>query len=358
MYDNINVSAESAKLYKKRSGHMLEKINAIMTEKSSRLNLIGSNPLSVMYNNHDNHAMFVSNLLLLNDYTMLRKTVAWVLSSYMSKGFAKEYFGIFLNTWIEVLEQELPENNSKEIRKVYELMISLTDDDSLREQIGGAVKNTFVDTLVSHMVAGNHLLAMNLLKEVAVDKKSLMNAYVTIIQPAMYEVGNMWERNEITVSHEHLATSIIMRVMSTFYEDFVLGDPYKYKVVIAAAMNEFHEIGARIVADFLEMGGYDVRYLGSNMPSAELIKLLIAENPAVLGLSVSMSYNIDKIIDAVRDIRLVEELDNMKIIVGGNAFAFVDKENLAGMVDFVADDAYGALKVCEEWWNEGFGHEM
>lgn len=79
----------------------------------------------------------------------------------------------------------------------------------------------------------------------------------------MYEVGNLWERGEISVAEEHLASSIISRIMSTIYSKFITFENTRGKAVVTATANEFHKLGSRIVADSLEMNGWDVNHLGS-----------------------------------------------------------------------------------------------
>jgi methanogenic corrinoid protein MtbC1 len=38
-------------------------------------------------------------------------------------------------------------------------------------------------------------------------------------------------------------------------------------VTLACVEGELHEVGARMASDFLEMAGFDVRFLGANVPT-------------------------------------------------------------------------------------------
>ena len=352
MNNLLYVSPEVAAIYKSKSDKMLEEVNRIMTDKTLKFRLIGTNALTVMYNNHRNHVTFMGSLFQTNDYSMLDKTLPWILHTYLTKGFSISYFSHVLETWMDVIRQNMDESACSQILPVYKFMLDSIESDSIVIKAGGTAKNANVDKLTRLLINGRHLEAMELVKSFITDSKTLMETYIGLIQPTMYKVGSLWESNEITVSHEHLATSLIMRIMSSLYEDYVLRTPEKYKIVMAASLNEFHEIGARIAADFLEMHGYDIRYLGSNIPVDDLIEILKDERPSVLGLSVSMSYNIGALIDVIKAIRNVQELSKMKIMVGGYAFSYVSTETLREIDVSVPENVYSMLEICDEWYKE------
>lgn len=74
----------------------------------------------------------------------------------------------------------------------------------------------------------------------------------------MYEIGLLWEKGLISVAQEHLATSIVMRIMSYLYMDFILVENTKGKAIITASANEYHEIRADSNLDHMKIlvGGY------------------------------------------------------------------------------------------------------
>lgn len=49
-----------------------------------------------------------------------------------------------------------------------------------------------------------------------------------------------------------------------------------------------------MVADILELRGWDSHYLGADTPKDALLDLLLTLQPDLLGLSVSLSSNIDQ----------------------------------------------------------------
>ena len=149
-----------------------------------------------------------------------------------------------------------------------------------------------------------------------------------------------------------MASSIASRVLSNIYMDFLGDISVKEKIVVTAIANEFHEIGARIIADSLEFEGWDVKYLGADTPINDLIELLIDQQPFALGLSVSMSFNLKNLIDTVDKIKRVTELEDLRILVGGKVFN--DNPGLWKKTgaDAFAKSAEEAVRILEGWWQE------
>ena len=64
------VSLKSASGYEEKLDGLVDRVNHVMLQKNSRNEMIGDNPLSVMYDNHTNHARFMLNVFKLNDYDL------------------------------------------------------------------------------------------------------------------------------------------------------------------------------------------------------------------------------------------------------------------------------------------------
>lgn len=348
------VSRECADDYETNVFSIISKVNEMMEIKNAKMHLIGSNPVSVMHDNHKNHGRFMVNVLKLNDYHLLEETIKWVINSYKARGFSYQYFDEVLETWIESIGTYLQPKSVEQIIPVYENMkkiktaIESFKDDAHQEDkhINSNIQEAFINTVL----AGDHISILEMVKRELSDRASIEHFYMHIIQPTMYEIGMKWQRGEITVAHEHLATSIVMRTMAFIYANYIAADSTKGKIIISASHNEYHEIGARIVADFLELDGFNVTYLGANLPSEDLIQLLLDEKPDILGLSVTMPYNLDKIEQLLIKIKKMQELKHLKIMLGGYVFSYAKDTHKYINADKIVSDPYDALIAANEWW--------
>ena len=141
-----------------------------------------------------------------------------------------------------------------------------------------------------------------------------------VVQAAQREIGQLWQQNRISIAQEHMATAISHVAMSRLFEEAIPAERCGAKVVVACVEGEQHEFPARIVADFLELGGLDVRFLGANVPTHDLLALIAEERPHVLALSVTMSFNAPSLLTAVQRVR--EHFPRLPILAGGHALAW------------------------------------
>jgi len=141
--------------------------------------------------------------------------------------------------------------------------------------------------------------------------------YEAVIKPALYQVGLLWERNEISVATEHLATAITEGVLNDIYS---ISDHQSYinkKVVVACTENELHQVGIKMVADIFEIYGWDSSFLGTGIPTSELIRFIDEINPDIIAISLSVYFNYKSLKIMVND--LSSTFPQINIIIGGQA---------------------------------------
>src|SRR5258705_8966248 len=64
-----------------------------------------------------------------------------------------------------------------------------------------------------------------------------------IITPAMWLIGDLWEKGEISVADEHIATEISLRVLALQREaQRFAGNRGSYRVMLAAPAGELHVV--------------------------------------------------------------------------------------------------------------------
>jgi len=177
---------------------------------------------------------------------------------------------------------------------------------------------------------------------------SIRDIYVHIFEPVQVELGRLWQKGEIAVAQEHYATAVTQLIMSQLYSYLFKAGQGDNTFVGACASGELHEIGLRMVSDLLELEGWDTYYLGANMPVEGVVDTLTNCEARVLGLSATMTFNLNgikKIIEAVRSSR---ECRDVKIIVGG--YAFKDDKMLWQKIgaDLFAEGAEDAVSAIND----------
>ena len=92
------------------------------------------------------------------------------------------------------------------------------------------------------------------------------------------------------------------------------------KVVIAWAERELHDLPARLVADALDLAGYDTHLLGADVPTGSLINVLELESPNLLALSITMSFHAAAL---RRQVKSVRDHTGGRLPIAGGALAGV-----------------------------------
>ena len=147
-----------------------------------------------------------------------------------------------------------------------------------------------------------------------------LDIYIDIFERSQHDIGELWQRNEISIAVEHLASAVTQHVMATLYAEIPRSEPTRGTAIITAIEAERHHIGAHMVADMATLDGWNVRFLGGDVPTRDLVALIGEVRPVVLGLSVTMVPHLQSVGALVADVREKFGPDAPAIIVGGAAF--------------------------------------
>jgi methanogenic corrinoid protein MtbC1 len=145
---------------------------------------------------------------------------------------------------------------------------------------------------------------------------SICELQTEVIRSAQDELGTLWQRNMVSIAQEHMATEISSVALSALFERAPIAKPNGKKILIGCVEGEDHGFAARLVADMLELAGFQVRFLGGNVPTAHLALIARDERPDLIGLSVTMVYNLNSLRAATAALRAVTDAP---ICAGGYA---------------------------------------
>jgi methanogenic corrinoid protein MtbC1 len=167
--------------------------------------------------------------------------------------------------------------------------------------------------------------------------------YLSVLQPALYEVGRRWEQGIMSVAQEHFATAVTQTVMSRLAGEAFLTAPLGERSLIAACVDaERHEVGLRMLCDLLEVEGWTTIYLGPTVPTADLVRMVRDRRPQALALSVSLPPHLLAVRAAIADVRALGAPQPV-VMVGGRALQSDPALAARLGADFTAQDAAEAV---------------
>lgn len=192
------------------------------------------------------------------------------------------------------------------------------------------------------LLSGDRKSCILITEKIISENVPVKEIYLNLFQKALYQVGELWERNVISVSVEHMATAIVEGLFVLVYPKIFSAEHTGKRAIISCLANEFHQVGGKMVADIFELNGWDGYFLGANMPADELIKYIDEKKPDLLGLSLSIYFNMNTLLETIDTVRL--NYSYLDIIVGGQAFRWGGKDIIAGLKGVTYMESIGSLE--------------
>ena len=271
-----------------------------------------------------NHIYFIKEAIQSKNSELIINQLIWEIKSYTKMKVPNLFFFKILEYFILTLENRF-ESNYYDLTNIYKYILSIfhllvieakkkvneKKFDEYKELI-----EKLTSSLIEPSISKAILISNNFIKE----KEDIKIFWEKIILPAMYKIGYKWSNGEITVGQEHTATSICQRVMSMHYDKILNINFIKESIIVAISPKELHQVGARMLADILELNNYNVYFFDSNLTSEKLSETIDKESIRNVILSTTLVSNIEA------TNKLIEELkqkyqNKIKIYVGGQAYS-------------------------------------
>lgn len=179
--------------------------------------------------------------------------------------------------------------------------------------------------LTRHLLEGDIGATRALVRQAQAEGAGYLQIATGLFQPALYSVGRMWQRNEITVAQEHLATAMAQTLLTQVFVRSEFAQPTRRKALFACVAGNFHGLGLRIVCDGFELRGWSVQFLGANVPSDALVLQVDQWRPEQVCLSASLVQQLPELRRVISEIRSEMGANRPSIVVGGLATNQVDK---------------------------------
>ena len=149
---------------------------------------------------------------------------------------------------------------------------------------------------------------------------AIADIYLYVFQPCLYEIGRLWQMNKISVAQNHFFSAATQLIMSQFYPHFLSSNNPELRLIAACISGNLHEIGIRMVADIMEMQGWDTHYIGASPTNDSIIEMVIANKAQMLAVSATLVEQLAMVENLITAVRAHPQCRQVKIIVGGRPF--------------------------------------
>lgn len=169
------------------------------------------------------------------------------------------------------------------------------------------------------------------------DSISILELYEEILTPALNTMQPSGNEN-VDIWKEHIRTSIIKTILENAYP-YVLKEKQRHPesagqtVAVLCPPEEYHNVGARMVADMLSIYGFNAIFVDSNTPQRVILAGMDIEQIDWIVISISNPYHLvstRKIIEAIR-----QKDPSVQIMVGGNAIQHLGEKSSLLQADHI-----------------------
>ncbi|MFW6064918.1 MAG: hypothetical protein ACOC8Y_05020 [Candidatus Natronoplasma sp.] len=116
-------SRNAVEEFKETKEKLAIELNKRMKKRENLEELIGSNNESMMEDNSQNMVKFLHSVFKNFEAKVFVDTILWVFKTYRSHGFRPEYWKTNLNTFVEIMKEELSEETFDELKPFLGWMI-------------------------------------------------------------------------------------------------------------------------------------------------------------------------------------------------------------------------------------------
>lgn len=177
--------------------------------------------------------------------------------------------------------------SEQELRELVDAEGALTTGSTPEDEASGQLETAFKHVQQDYLEAIERFDARTAADQLARSAAifSPRDFVLEVVLPIMRTTGDRWEQGSFTVAHEHLVS---MQARSLLDAILRLSAPHKGapKLITATPEGQLHEFGALAGAMLAALRGFDVLYLGAEVPAGDLLTAAEQSGAEVLLLSV------------------------------------------------------------------------
>jgi len=169
--------------------------------------------------------------------------------------------------------------------------------------------------------------------------------YRDVLIPALVEIGDEWSLGTMSVTEEHRASAVALRLVGRLGPHFSRRGRSRGTVIVGAPPGDPHSLPGAFISDLLRAKGFEVIDLGANVPAASFVEASLAADRRV---AVLVGATSPETVAAVRTVTAALHRANItNVLVGGGAVRDADHARTLGADDWTGLDSNGVLAAVE-----------
>ncbi|WP_064094244.1 cobalamin B12-binding domain-containing protein [Rossellomorea aquimaris] len=174
--------------------------------------------------------------------------------------------------------------------------------------------NQLVQTFTKSILTGDVHALLDFHSSSIQSKMDEINFYEKVVKPSMYRIGELWEKNQITVADEHLATATLKYLLASLYTPHVINETSP-KALLFCIEGEEHSLGLEMAHEVFKTNDWNTRFLGSNVPIKDIVTFIQSWEPHTVAISIGMTTELPRLKECIQEIE--KNHPKMNILIGG-----------------------------------------
>ena len=264
------------------------------------------------------NSLEAANLLGVNVSTIKRWTDSGKLNCIQTAGGHRKFLMKHINEYIK--------NNADGEKNITVLPYDSSEHRKLNHLIQKHKVEDLKEHLLRYSLESKYKEVNMIITGLALSQYPIYKMFDELVTLVLHQIGDLWEKGEITIVEEHISSNIIRDSLITLREIIIKVADKAKKVFCLAFDDEQHDIPLKMVQILLEQIGYDVYYSGQRTPAESLKNLISNIKPSRLYLSCTYyddNWNIEQLEAKAQKMHILYELSkthNFELYIGGQAF--------------------------------------
>ena len=150
---------------------------------------------------------------------------------------------------------------------------------------------------------------------------SLAEIFDDVVAPALRTVGTKWERSNISVAEEHVATQTIVEAIARAQPlAEPPGEPNRADrgtAVVASVSGDQHDVAARMAACLLRARCFEVLAPLAQTPARDLAEMIVRSRASIVALACTMPHDVPALLEQVDLAEQATRQTGGLLLVGG-----------------------------------------
>ncbi|HVR97237.1 MAG TPA: MerR family transcriptional regulator [Thermoanaerobaculia bacterium] len=202
---------------------------------------------------------------------------------------------------------------------------ALIDEESSRQvppgpdRLSAATGGTAEPFLALCLSAAERLDVRDL--EMQVGRASIVLSRTALLEkllvPLMQRIGDLWQQGTLRPVHEHMASAVVRSFIGGMDGTYAL-PPTAPHLVVTTPSRQQHELGALVAAAMAASEGWQVTYLGPDLPPQEIAAAVLQKGARAVALGLTYPPDDPLLVEDLKRLRRMLPLGT-ELIVGGRA---------------------------------------